>query len=240
MLISVEQLKSYESENVFTSRAKMQVVTLNPFGSRDELYENLFLMNTMVRMNNQEQLKKLMQECGLKQFLHHETNLHVSKCAVCSKKSKSQCGGCKMRRYCSRECQKADWKTHKKVCKSLKRERENQKDQPLLHRVLTMPKELQTSKVRGSMVMREYFATKTSWKMFMEDIVFRGRGMVYYEYMWAKKKTDCWKIDKGGTYISIPFSFLPQLDTHTHTHTHTTQRSIVLAMRNGRKSKMHA
>ena len=57
--------------------------------------------------------------------------------------------------------------------------------------------------------------------MFMEDIVFRGRGMVYYEYMWAKKKTDCWKIDKGGTYISIPFSFLPQLDTHTHTHTYT-------------------
>ena len=106
----------------------MQVVTLNPFGSRDELYENLFLMNTMVRMNNQEQLQKLMQNMWIKkQFLYHETNLHVSKCAVCSKKSKSQCGGCKMRRYCSRECQKADWKTHKKVCKSLKRERENQR-----------------------------------------------------------------------------------------------------------------
>ena len=168
----------------------------------------------MIRMNHKEKLKKLMQGCGLKQFLSHETNLSVSKCIVCGEKSKSQCGGCKMRRYCSRLCQKADWKTHKKVCKLLKRERENQKDQSLVHRVLTMPKELQTPKVRGSLVMREFFATKTSWKMFMDHIVYRGRGLVMYEYMWATKDTDCWKIKKGGTYI---FRFLVSSLYQLHT-----------------------
>ena len=27
-----------------------------------------------------------------------------------------KCGQCKCQRYCSRECQKSDWKEHKKVC----------------------------------------------------------------------------------------------------------------------------
>ena len=32
----------------------------------------------------------------------------------------SSCSACKSVFYCSRECQKGDWKMHKKVCQSLK------------------------------------------------------------------------------------------------------------------------
>ncbi|KJK60933.1 MYND finger [Aspergillus parasiticus SU-1] len=42
-------------------------------------------------------------------------------CKVCAKESSSditlkRCAKCKTQWYCSRECQKADWKTHKKTC----------------------------------------------------------------------------------------------------------------------------
>jgi hypothetical protein len=42
-------------------------------------------------------------------------------CEACGKESKGEvnfkcCGHCKMVRYCSTECQKADWSKHKVVC----------------------------------------------------------------------------------------------------------------------------
>ena len=38
-------------------------------------------------------------------------------CAICGATEKLQaCGGCHFVYYCSRECQKSDWKKHKKVC----------------------------------------------------------------------------------------------------------------------------
>jgi hypothetical protein len=44
-------------------------------------------------------------------------------CTNCGRSSKdgkvfSACGKCKKARYCSQECQKVDWKTHKKVCQA--------------------------------------------------------------------------------------------------------------------------
>jgi hypothetical protein len=44
-------------------------------------------------------------------------------CRVCHKKENKnggsllKCGGCQEAKYCSVDCQRADWKTHKKVCK---------------------------------------------------------------------------------------------------------------------------
>ena len=39
----------------------------------------------------------------------------------CDKKPFDKCGNCKLARYCSRECQVADWKArHKKICKKAK------------------------------------------------------------------------------------------------------------------------
>ncbi len=37
-------------------------------------------------------------------------------CAVCGNAAKSKCSRCKTRRYCSPECQKRDWATHKESC----------------------------------------------------------------------------------------------------------------------------
>ena len=40
-------------------------------------------------------------------------------CGQCGQKSSSCCSRCQLVSYCSRDCQKKDWKTHKKVCKTL-------------------------------------------------------------------------------------------------------------------------
>jgi len=39
-------------------------------------------------------------------------------CGVCGKPSTSKCSMCKSVYYCSKLCQKRDWKSHKKVCKN--------------------------------------------------------------------------------------------------------------------------
>lgn len=45
----------------------------------------------------------------------------LSACHYCQKGTESlkACGACRKTRYCSRECQKLDFKIHKKVCKQL-------------------------------------------------------------------------------------------------------------------------
>ncbi|KAJ3328392.1 hypothetical protein HDU76_010034 [Blyttiomyces sp. JEL0837] len=48
------------------------------------------------------------------------------KCGIATKPDNTPlkaCNNCKAAFYCSRECQKADWKSHKKVCTSLAQER---------------------------------------------------------------------------------------------------------------------
>ena len=44
-------------------------------------------------------------------------------CAVCKKDADKSCGECKNAHYCSAECQKKDWPTHKKLCPLLKESR---------------------------------------------------------------------------------------------------------------------
>ncbi|KAI1786878.1 hypothetical protein LXA43DRAFT_1032006 [Ganoderma leucocontextum] len=38
-------------------------------------------------------------------------------CEYCQKDATMACSACKYTRYCSEECQRTDWKTHKKGCK---------------------------------------------------------------------------------------------------------------------------
>ncbi|KAF8972566.1 hypothetical protein BDZ97DRAFT_1781661 [Flammula alnicola] len=39
---------------------------------------------------------------------------------ITAKSNLSRCGGCKLVRYCSTECQTSDWTRHKKICKTVK------------------------------------------------------------------------------------------------------------------------
>jgi hypothetical protein len=44
--------------------------------------------------------------------------LQLCGCAKCGKACTEFCASCKLVRYCSKACQTADWKAHKKQCKS--------------------------------------------------------------------------------------------------------------------------
>ncbi|KIY73335.1 hypothetical protein CYLTODRAFT_485498 [Cylindrobasidium torrendii FP15055 ss-10] len=46
--------------------------------------------------------------------------MHNTGCVLCGEKGANRCAQCHSTSYCSRECQKAHWKEHKAMCKSLK------------------------------------------------------------------------------------------------------------------------
>ena len=48
-----------------------------------------------------------------------EARVPVGDCTVCDKKAKLLCSACKFAFYCTRECQKSGWKSHKEDCKAL-------------------------------------------------------------------------------------------------------------------------
>lgn len=45
--------------------------------------------------------------------------LKSKNCSICGNESATKCGGCRVKRYCSAECQRKDWKEHKKECKKI-------------------------------------------------------------------------------------------------------------------------
>ena len=47
-------------------------------------------------------------------------------CARCGTVAASSCARCKVTRYCSRNCQRLDWKQHKTVCDSKRAMRKSQ------------------------------------------------------------------------------------------------------------------
>lgn len=53
---------------------------------------------------------------GQKCLMFHQQRCHVSGCFLCAV---DLCKRCRMVVYCSRKCQLADWKSHKKVCKMM-------------------------------------------------------------------------------------------------------------------------
>lgn len=49
-----------------------------------------------------------------------KTGLPYAPCRVCKEAVKTwRCSGCNLVNYCSKECQKKDWKTHKAICKNV-------------------------------------------------------------------------------------------------------------------------
>ena len=44
------------------------------------------------------------------------TSVNLGPCGFCASEAKVKCANCKSTYYCDRNCQKRDWKTHKKSC----------------------------------------------------------------------------------------------------------------------------
>ena len=86
-----------------------------------EIYDGVFLhyrAGGNWRNEGLELHKKLSN--ALKNCLcNDETNAYKNSCRGCSSNSGLLlCGSCKKVYYCSEKCQKADWKTHRVVCKT--------------------------------------------------------------------------------------------------------------------------
>jgi hypothetical protein len=57
-------------------------------------------------------------KCEIGVNLEHKSSLSmIHYCFHCKKQASLRCGACRVARYCSRACQKQDWKKHKRVCR---------------------------------------------------------------------------------------------------------------------------
>jgi hypothetical protein len=81
----------------------------------------------------------------------------MSKCAhpVCHEIAKSSCSSYAREQYCSNNCQKLDWKTHKSMCPILKKL--SNKKQPF-EEVVGIIKEIQASKKGNDLRVLKSFA----------------------------------------------------------------------------------
>ena len=60
-------------------------------------------------------------------------------CNICGKKASSRCSKCKKRVYCSRECQRSDYKVHKQYCRPPITDRDRLKELEVLYKSLSTP-----------------------------------------------------------------------------------------------------
>lgn len=60
-------------------------------------------------------------------------------CLLCNKEGALRCAGCKEARYCSNDCQKVDWSTHKLLCKSAAELTAEKRPSPLHLRSIIFP-----------------------------------------------------------------------------------------------------
>ena len=70
-------------------------------------------------------------ECQQKDWKNHKVlcnelnqmsmSLAKDVCSVCSREGARRCSRCKLKYYCSRECQNKDWKSHKAICEEIQK-----------------------------------------------------------------------------------------------------------------------
>jgi hypothetical protein len=62
-------------------------------------------------------LSKILLPSVFESSFNGSINEFLTLCTACGKESTAKCGGCKKSYYCSGNCQKADWSSHKLTCK---------------------------------------------------------------------------------------------------------------------------
>ncbi|KAF9448984.1 hypothetical protein P691DRAFT_668425, partial [Macrolepiota fuliginosa MF-IS2] len=85
-------------------------------------------LGPFLKNNNWKEMVPYATRIALSPVLWHtwraQNNIvHVPDCRCRSsgKPKLLQCGACRVVRYCSKDCQRADWGTHKHICKTLGR-----------------------------------------------------------------------------------------------------------------------
>ena len=71
-----------------------------------------------------------------------------STCIVCTKEDASLCKQCESAAYCSKDCQKADWPSHKLLCKSFKDFSDEKRPSPGHVRVLSFREDGEAPELR--------------------------------------------------------------------------------------------
>ena len=86
------------------------------------------VVNTLFTAQVQSDLNKLSAEAAVEHIVFQWINVTIRKMCVgtstsCLKKgsltSLRRCTGCKSSSYCSKDCQRTDWPSHKQLCKSI-------------------------------------------------------------------------------------------------------------------------
>ena len=80
--------------------------------------ESIFAKLVMGQLQNENDIAPFVRQ-PLKVELSKYADKGLPACHYCQTGTEAlkACGACKKTRYCSRECQKKDFKVHKKVCK---------------------------------------------------------------------------------------------------------------------------
>ncbi|KAG6909321.1 hypothetical protein DXG01_001120 [Tephrocybe rancida] len=86
--------------------------------------------NTFVHEDNKEDFKKMApsKQEAKKNLAQAREERRCHRCGVVGADGLKICGKCKFSRYCSRECQTADWPEHKKSCKTPRVKNDNDED----------------------------------------------------------------------------------------------------------------
>lgn len=93
-------------------------------------------------LHNMDQIRQYIREQGISedvtptiQVKWTKSNTTIRRCQYCFKSDEklSKCSSCNVVHYCSKECQRRDWKTHKVYCNSCK---EGSKEDKKKHREL--------------------------------------------------------------------------------------------------------
>ena len=92
------------------------VIYFFPSGFRYSLYQIQMLDQNIEKKSEQS---KSVEKTEKKVEVEKEKEVPVGDCAVCSTIAKAICTGCKNIFYCTRDCQKKHWASHKEDCKSL-------------------------------------------------------------------------------------------------------------------------
>ena len=110
-----------------------KILALDP--SHQEAMDNYagLLFTKCKTTHNLDDLNKaihLLEKCSSKTSQLHLSGcrmlkLQICGCNVCGKYSNVFCGNCNFARYCSKDCQKKDWKLHKKKCPNGAKRHEN-------------------------------------------------------------------------------------------------------------------